>query len=77
MVGLVFRVVLVCQGCPDLAMRDSSSGLVSIDEGLSVVFKLLKIFWLREGKLASCIEKEEAEIFGAKGNKPGESSGLD
>ncbi|OWM66612.1 hypothetical protein CDL15_Pgr005049 [Punica granatum] len=62
---------------------------MSIDEKLSVVFNLSKIFWLREGKLASCFEEEE-EASRAKGDsswaargfydeeeKPGKSSGLD
>ncbi|OWM72506.1 hypothetical protein CDL15_Pgr013861 [Punica granatum] len=40
---------------------------MSIDEKLSVVFNLSKIFWLREGKLASCIEEEE-EASRAKGD---------
>ncbi|OWM88484.1 hypothetical protein CDL15_Pgr023985 [Punica granatum] len=40
---------------------------MSIDEELSVVFNLSKIFWLREGKLASCIEEEE-EASRAKGD---------
>ncbi|PKI58379.1 hypothetical protein CRG98_021254 [Punica granatum] len=30
----------------------------------------LKIFWLKEGKFASCIEEEEAEIFWGKGRLP-------
>ncbi|OWM84254.1 hypothetical protein CDL15_Pgr011639 [Punica granatum] len=41
--------------------------LMSIDEKLSVVFNLSKIFWLREGKLASCFEEEE-EASRAKGD---------
>ncbi|PKI69368.1 hypothetical protein CRG98_010250 [Punica granatum] len=44
------------------AVRGRDKTLMSIDEELIVVFNLSKIFWLREGKLASCIEKEEAEI---------------
>ncbi|PKI58486.1 hypothetical protein CRG98_021122 [Punica granatum] len=52
---------------PSVLDEDDPRALMSIDEELSVVFNLSKIFWLREGKLASCIEEEE-EASRAKGD---------
>ncbi|OWM72606.1 hypothetical protein CDL15_Pgr013074 [Punica granatum] len=40
---------------------------MSIDDKLNVVFNLFKIFQIREGKLASCLEEEE-EASRAKGD---------
>ncbi|OWM70535.1 hypothetical protein CDL15_Pgr021950 [Punica granatum] len=44
---------------PSILHVEEAKALMSIDEGLSVVFKLLDIF-KQECKLASCIEEEEA-----------------
>ncbi|PKI48950.1 hypothetical protein CRG98_030648 [Punica granatum] len=44
---------------PSIFHVEEAKALMSIDEGLSVVFKLLDIF-KQECKLASCIEEEEA-----------------
>ncbi|PKI56806.1 hypothetical protein CRG98_022764 [Punica granatum] len=52
---------------PSVLDEDDPRALMSTDEELSVVFNLSKIFWLREGKLASCIEEEE-EASRAKGD---------